>query len=121
MNVIRFVCAGLSIVVLAGASYAQPLSSQPPIIFVNGYQFSCAFSSFANTFGSLGDILGSLGIRSTFYDTCSCRGCTIEQHAKSFSDILQAYRNPYRSAPAQFDIVAPSMGGLVGRSCREGK
>ncbi|MDQ2900204.1 MAG: hypothetical protein M3Y07_10430 [Acidobacteriota bacterium] len=106
----------------SGTASAIPRTGQPPVIFINGYEFSCLLApGFTGTFGNIGQYLASDGRSSVFFDTCNCKGCDIPQHAKKFGDELAALRYDDGGTVDQVDVVAHSMGGLIVRAYLAGQ
>ena len=105
---------------LIAASLAP--AAQPPVVFINGYQFSCFLSSgLTSSFGSAAQLLTAAGIQTAFYDTCSCSSCSIEKHGDNVGALIQSLKNTDGSPVAQVDVVVTSMGGLILRSYLTGK
>lgn len=111
--------------VWASASQANAqtaVTGSPPVVFVSGYQLVCLFSSgFAGSFGAASSLLNILGIQSAFYDTCSCSGCSIEEHGKQLGNLIGSLKKSDGTAVDRVDLVAASMGGLIVRSFLSGK
>ncbi|MGI8989883.1 MAG: hypothetical protein ACR2I2_09895 [Bryobacteraceae bacterium] len=106
----------------SAAASAIPRTGQPPVVFINGYEFSCLLApGFTGTFGNIGQYLSSDGRSSVFFDTCNCQGCDIPQHAKKFGEELAALRYDDGGAVDQVDVVAHSMGGLIVRAYLAGQ
>ncbi|MDQ6708814.1 MAG: hypothetical protein M3Z85_22875, partial [Acidobacteriota bacterium] len=65
--------------------------------------------------------MASDGRSAVFFDTCNCRGCSIDQHAQEFAAELAALRYDDGSSVDLVDVVAHSMGGLIVRAYLSGK
>jgi uncharacterized protein (TIGR03437 family) len=101
-----------------------PKGSNPPVIFLNGYQSPCAGSSFSGTFGNADKVLAASQIASVFFDNCSVSSSgtpTIEALGIAFGKFLSGLRYTDGSTVTQADVVAHSMGGLIVRSYLAGK
>jgi uncharacterized protein (TIGR03437 family) len=100
---------------------ALPLNSNPPVIFLNGYQQSCP-GSFSNTFGIADQVLAGVGRNSVFFDNCTVAGRpAIEDLGKAFGTFLTGLRYTDGTSVPMVDVVAHSMGGLIVRSYLSGK
>jgi uncharacterized protein (TIGR03437 family) len=96
--------------------------SNPPVVFLNGYQESCSGSSFAGTFGIADQVLATNGISSTFFDNCSVSGKPpIEDLAAAFGTFLAGLKYTDGTSVPVVDVVGHSMGGLIIRSYLSGK
>ncbi len=100
---------------------AIPRTTQPPVVFINGFEFSCPGGGFSGTFGNIAQFLASDSRTAVFFDTCNCRGCSIDQHASKFADELTALRYDDGAPVDLVDVVAHSMGGLIVRAYLSGK
>ena len=97
-------------------------SSNPPVVFLNGYQQVCSISSFAGTFGIADQVLASQGISSTFFDNCTLAGQPpIEDLGKALGVFLAGLRFTDGSKVPLVDVIAHSMGGLIVRAYLSGK
>ena len=104
-----------------GRALAITRTAQPPVVFINGFEISCPGVGFTGTFGNVAQFLASDGRTAVFFDTCNCRGCSIDQHAKKFADELAALRYDDGAPIDLVDVVAHSMGGLIVRAYLSGK
>jgi uncharacterized protein (TIGR03437 family) len=120
----------LAVVLLAPTAQAQlipagspvPLTTLPPVVFINGYQFDGCPTTFAGTFGIADQVLESNGELSLFFDTCSLAAtASIEDLAGAFASFLGALRFTNGQSVETVDVVAHSMGGLVLRCYLSGK
>ena len=118
MSFFRLPLACLLVMSVAGAI---PRTTQPPVIFINGFEFSCPGGGFTGTFGNIAQFLALDSRTAVFFDTCNCRGCSIDQHAKKFTDDLAALRYDDGAPVDLVDVVAHSMGGLIVRAYLSGK
>jgi uncharacterized protein (TIGR03437 family) len=120
----------LSGALLALAAQAQlipsgtpiPITTLPPVVFMNGYQFEGCPSTFAGTFGIADQVLQSNGEVSLFFSTCSLSSsATIEDLAGGFASFLAGLKYTNGQPVTTVDVVAHSMGGLVLRCYLSGK
>src|SRR5271155_6093420 len=66
-----------------------PLTTLPPVVFINGFQFEGCPSTFAGTFGIADQVLQSNGEVSLFFNTCSLPPtASIEDLAGAFDTFL---------------------------------
>jgi uncharacterized protein (TIGR03437 family) len=99
-----------------------PVTTLPPVVFVNGYQFDGCPSTFANTFGIADQVLQSNGEASLFFSTCTLPStATIEDLAVAFANFLASLKFTNGQPVDTVDVVAHSMGGLVLRTYLSGK
>jgi uncharacterized protein (TIGR03437 family) len=100
---------------------AIPVTTLPPVAFINGYQDSCP-STFSGTFGIADQVLQNNGEVSLFFSTCSLPPtASIEDLATAFGTFLAGLRYTNGQPVDQVDVVAHSMGGLVLRCYLSGK
>ena len=92
-------------------------STVPPVVLLNGWQFTCP-GSMSGTFGGLAQLLDT---RVYFFDNCECPDCTIEQLARDFGKSLNLIRYDNGEPVRRIDVVAHSMGGLIVRAYLAGK
>jgi len=130
MRGLRLVACLLTGLAAASAARAQlipsgspvPITTLPPVVFINGYQFEGCPATFAGTFGIADQVLQSNGEVSLFFDTCSLPStATIEDLAGAFAGFLAGLKFTNGQAVETIDVVAHSMGGLVLRSYLSGK
>jgi uncharacterized protein (TIGR03437 family) len=116
--------ATLLVTVLPFAVPAASSAGEPPVVLLDGFQFSltssCPMSSNSSgTFGNLQTYLeGSPNNVPAvyFFENCTeCPNCTIEQLGADLGDFLNSLAAP------QVDVVAHSMGGLIVRTYLSGK
>jgi uncharacterized protein (TIGR03437 family) len=99
-----------------------PKTTLPPVVFINGFQFTGCPTTFANTFGIADQVLQSNGEASVFFNTCSLSSsATIEDLAAAFATFLSGLSYTDGQPVEQVDVVAHSMGGLVLRCYLSGK
>ena len=103
-----------------------PKGPNLPVIFLNGYQASCAGSSFSSTFGNADQVLQAEHITSVFFDNCTVTSPTsgrpaIEALGAAFETFLRGLRYTDGTAVTEVDVIAHSMGGLIVRSYLAGK
>ncbi len=100
-----------------------PKRSNPPVVFLNGYQFGCiGGATFAGTFGIADQILEQANIASVFFDNCTISGSpSIEALGIAFAQFLTTLQYTDGTPVTQVDIVAHSMGGLIVRCYLSGK
>lgn len=99
-----------------------PITTLPPVVFVNGYQFEGCPSTFSGTFGIADQVLQSNGEVSLFFSTCSLSSsATIEDLAGAFASFLAGLKYTNGQPVDTVDVVAHSMGGLVLRCYLSGK
>ncbi len=103
-----------------------PKGPNPPVVFLNGYQFGCTGgpTSFSSTFGIADQILQAQNIASVFFDNCSVPNSpepSIEALGIDFGKFLATLQYADGSVVTQVDVVAHSMGGLIVRSYLAGK
>jgi uncharacterized protein (TIGR03437 family) len=117
----------LALPFIASAQLVQPTSipktPNPPVVFLNGYQFGCLSSvTFAGTFGIADQILQSNNIASVFFNNCSVPNSpSIEALGIAFGQFLTGLKYTDGTSVPQVDVVAHSMGGLIVRSYLAGK
>jgi uncharacterized protein (TIGR03437 family) len=105
-------------------AHGQPIphTTNPPVVFLNGYQEDCGSSSFASTFGIADQVLQSSGEVSLFFDNCTVSGQpSIETLGTAFAGYLAALRYEDGTPVDTVDVVTHSMGGLILRSYLTGK
>jgi uncharacterized protein (TIGR03437 family) len=100
-------------------------SSSPPVVLVNGFQFSltggCSISSTTppsmDTFGNLQTTLMNAGLTVYFFDNCveSPNQGPIESLGNDFAQFVDMLQSGGAPVP-QVDVVVHSMGGLIVRS-----
>jgi uncharacterized protein (TIGR03437 family) len=99
-----------------------PITTLPPVVFINGFQFEGCPSTFADTFGIADQVLQSNGEVSLFFSTCSLPStATIEDLAAAFATFLSGLQYTSGQPVETVDVVAHSMGGLVLRCYLSGK
>jgi uncharacterized protein (TIGR03437 family) len=99
-----------------------PITTLPPVVFINGYQFGGCPATFAGTFGIADQVLQSNGEVSLFFNTCSLPAtATIEDLGAAFGSFLASLQYTNGQAVETVDVVAHSMGGLVLRAYLSGK
>ena len=99
-----------------------PVTTLPPVVFINGFQFEGCPSTFAGTFGIADQVLESNGEVSLFFSTCSLSStATIEDLAGAFATFLSGLQDTNGQPVETVDVVAHSMGGLVLRAYLSGK
>jgi len=107
---------------LIPADQLVPKTSNPPVVFLNGYQINCSSSTFSGTFGNADAVLQSHQIVTLFFDNCTVPGKpSIEALGNAFGQFLAALKYTDGTPVAQVDVVAHSMGGLIVRSYLAGK
>ena len=100
-----------------------PQTGRPPVLLLNGFQFSpCPASKIEDIFGGLPSYLNTDGAFPLFFDNCvECRKCEIEKLGNRLGQLLTALRYTDGTTVPEVDIVAHSMGGLIARSYITGK
>jgi uncharacterized protein (TIGR03437 family) len=99
-----------------------PVTTLPPVVFINGFQFEGCPSTFAGTFGIADQVLQSNGQVSLFFSTCSLpSSASIEDLAGAFAKFLAGLQYTNGQPVETVDVVAHSMGGLVLRCYLSGK
>ncbi|MDE3195937.1 MAG: hypothetical protein KGN84_06315, partial [Acidobacteriota bacterium] len=97
----------------------------PPVVFLNGYQFGCSGSDFASNFGAADKLLAANSIVSLYFDNCSFTNGlakpTIEALGAAFGQFLAGLKYMDGRPVTQVDAVVHSMGGLILRSYLAGK
>jgi uncharacterized protein (TIGR03437 family) len=130
MRGVSFFTCLLSGLLLASAARAQlipsgtpvPVTTLPPVVFINGFQFAGCPSTFADSFGIADQVLQSNGQVTLFFSTCSLpSSATIEDLAGAFATFLSGLQYTNGQPVETVDIVAHSMGGLVLRAFLSGK
>jgi uncharacterized protein (TIGR03437 family) len=107
---------------LIPAGTPVPVTTLPPVVFINGYQFEGCPSTFAGTFGIADQVLQSNGEVSLFFSTCSLpSSATIEDLGAAFGTFLAGLKFTNGQPVETVDVVAHSMGGLVLRTYLSGK
>ncbi|HXA68399.1 MAG TPA: hypothetical protein VNV82_24770 [Bryobacteraceae bacterium] len=115
-----FACSAFAQLIPPGT--AVPLTSKPPVVFINGFELVCSGESFSNTFGSADQVLQANGEVSLFFNICSVSGTpTIEDLGAALGSFLANLHYVGGMPVEQVDVVAHSMGGLVLRSYLSGK
>lgn len=99
-----------------------PVTTLPPVVFINGFQFEGCPSTFSGTFGIADQVLQANGEVSLFFSTCSLgSSATIEDLAGAFGTFLAGLKYTNGQPVTTVDVVAHSMGGLVLRCYLSGK
>jgi uncharacterized protein (TIGR03437 family) len=99
-----------------------PITTLPPVVFINGFQFEGCPSTFAGTFGIADQVLQSNGEVSLFFSTCTLPStATIEDLAGAFASFLSGLKYTNGQPVQTVDVVTHSMGGLVLRAYLSGK
>ncbi len=99
-----------------------PVTTLPPVVFINGFQFEGCPSTFAGTFGIADQVLQSNGEVSLFFSTCSLPStASIEDLAGALATFLGSLQYTNGQPVETVDVVAHSMGGLVLRAYLSGK
>jgi uncharacterized protein (TIGR03437 family) len=99
-----------------------PMTTLPPVVFINGFQFEGCPSTFADTFGIADQVLQSNGEVTLFFSTCSLPStATIEDLAGAFATFLEGLQFTNGQPVQTVDVVSHSMGGLVLRCYLSGK
>ncbi|HTA45887.1 MAG TPA: hypothetical protein VK789_25755, partial [Bryobacteraceae bacterium] len=109
---------------LIPAGQPIPKGPNPPVVFLNGYEFGCigGATKFSDTFGVADQILQASSISSVFFDNCTVPNSpSIEALGIAFGKFLAGLQYNDGSAVTQVDVVAHSMGGLIVRSYLAGK
>jgi uncharacterized protein (TIGR03437 family) len=107
---------------LIPAGQPVPKGPNPPVVFLNGYQIDCSGSSFAGSFGNADTVLEASQIVTLFFDNCTVPNTpSLETLGAAFGQFLAALKYTDGTAVTQVDVVAHSMGGLIGRSYLAGK
>src|SRR5271169_254297 len=126
----RILLVSLAGLVVGHAARAQlipsgspvPITTLPPVVFINGYQFEGCPATFAGTFGIADQVLQSNGEVSLFFNTCSLPPtASIEDLGAAFATFLSGLNYTDGQPVDQVDVVAHSMGGLVLRCYLSGK
>ncbi len=99
-------------------------ASGPPVILLNGWQFSvfppssCPMTADSTkTFGSLQHTLEGLRLPVYFFENCTeCPNCLIETLGAHLGQLLNSLRDEAGKPVPQVDLVAHSMGGLIARA-----
>jgi uncharacterized protein (TIGR03437 family) len=119
--------SGLLLALAAEAQFVPsgspvPITTLPPVVFINGYQFEGCPTTFAGTFGIADQVLQSNGEVSLFFNTCSLPAtATIEDLGAAFGSFLTGLQYSNGQPVETVDVVAHSMGGLVLRAYLSGK
>ncbi|MEP6714963.1 MAG: hypothetical protein ABJC09_05275, partial [Terriglobia bacterium] len=101
---------------------AIPRTPSPPVVFLNGYETSCATTSFQHVFGIADQILQANGRVSLFFNNCNVAGSpSIEKLGAAFGAYLQSLTYTDGQPVTTVDVVGYSMGGLIVRSYLSGK
>jgi pimeloyl-ACP methyl ester carboxylesterase len=109
----------------------QPVPStatRPPVVLLNGWQFSlsnggCPISSGpSDTFGNLAQYLGDNSVPVVyFFDNCvECPNCMIEDLGNALGQFLNLIQYDTGALVPQIDVVTHSMGGLITRAYLSG-
>ncbi len=115
-------CALTAQAQLIPAGTPVPVTTLPPVVFINGYQFAGCPATFEGTFGIADQVLQSNGEVTLFFSTCSLpSSATIEDLAAAFASFLESLQYTNGQPVETVDVVAHSMGGLVLRSYLSGK
>ncbi len=102
---------------LIPAGAAIPKGTQPPVIFLNGYENSCTGSQFSGTFGQFDQFLQAAGRTAIFFDNCAYPGKPpIESLGSSFGTFLAGLKYTDGTSVSQVDVVSHSLGGLIVRA-----
>jgi uncharacterized protein (TIGR03437 family) len=102
-------------------------ATQPPVILLNGWQFSCPVTVTAplsaSTFGSLESYLSEFDSVPVVYwfDNCQCPDCSIEELGGDLGQAMNLIQYTNGTPVPQVDLIAHSMGGLIVRSYLSGK
>lgn len=117
-SLVLLILPGLLVAQLATNPQAIPKTSNPPVVFVNGYQISCSGSDFAGTFGDADKLLQTAGRVSVFFNNCSVGGVgpqrpSLEAEGIALGEFLAGLKYTDGSAVTQVDVIAHSMGGLI--------
>lgn len=100
-----------------------PRTAKIPVVFLNGYQFSCQTpATFAGTFGTADQVLQRSGYASVYFDNCVLANRpSIEELGDRFGQFLRDLRYDDGQPVPAVHVVAHSMGGLIVRSYLAGK
>ncbi len=117
---IFFVLAAQAQLIPAGSPV--PVTTLPPVVFINGYQFQGCPTGFSDTFGIADQLLQANGEVSLFFSTCSLSSsATIEDLGAALGTFLGGLKFTNGQPAQTVDVVAHSMGGLVLRAYLSGK
>ena len=121
-GLLLFACAACATGQLIPSGMPVPKTSNPPVVFVNGYQTDCSSSSFSGSFGIADQVLESNGQVSLFFDNCKVPGKPpIEALGQAFATFLANLKYEDGKPVPLVDVVAHSMGGLIVRCYLSGK
>ena len=88
-----------------------PVTTLPPVVFINGFQFEGCPSTFAGTFGIADQVLQSNGEVSLFFSTCSLPStASIEDLAGAFATFLGSSEIHQRPAGGNRGCGGPQHG-----------
>jgi uncharacterized protein (TIGR03437 family) len=97
-------------------------ASGPPVVLLDGWQFSlgnsCPMSNDSSgTFGKLQQNLEQAGLPVYFFENCTqCPSCLIEDLGANLGQFLDSLQYDNGGQVPKFDLVGHSMGGLIVRS-----
>lgn len=105
-----------------------PISAtQPPVILLNGWQYSCPVTVTspvsASTFDNLESYLTQYdGVPLVYwFDNCQFPGSSIEELGNDLAQAIESIQYADGTPVPQVDLIAHSMGGLIVRSYLSGK
>src|ERR1700694_4751727 len=123
MNLTRVLLLPLVFCLMASAQLIPvgtplPKTPNPPIVFVNGYQYTCGSTTqFADTFGKFDQFLQTSNRVSVLFDNCNYTPKpALEDLGNQLATFLTALKYADGTPVTQVDVVAHSLGGLIVRS-----